>query len=527
MTTSDDRRAAGLATLLLLLAAFLMGVAHAAVLPPWEGFDETAHWSYIQQLADTGRAPRYGADGVSKDIDAYPGPMTYSGAAPFDRTGHLTFRRYRQGGARPISGDPTRYVSDGAPNWQAQHPPLYYALMAPLYRLGHGLGWVDHLLVLRLASWALAFSGFALGVAATARAAQKPAASTMGLGVWTAPIMAAWPLLFPQFFPQFARLGNDSLCLLLIGAAWALWLRLLQGEGRGASAAWLGVVLGLGLLTKAFFLPIGASVGLLLLLRWWTGGRRADHLAQAVLAGALALVIGGWWYLEKAAQTGSITGADEFIKLKQAGGMSALADGFSITELARGLWLMVSAFVWAGSWSLASLPDWLMAAPLALLALLAAGYGWSLRGRGPGRAPLLAWAPLILAAPMAAGLVYHVFVWMAGTSAFTPGWYFHILAAPLGYAAARGWRHPRILAGLAGLTGLYAALAWAFQLSMFSGCAAKLGSDPHYSLSGAGCFIDPHALAMLGHPALGALALTLGAACAVAAAGVAVRAYRF
>ena len=127
--------------------------------------------------------------------------------------------------------------------------------MAPLYRLAHGLGWVDHLLALRLASWALAFAGFALGVAATARAAIRPGAARAGIGPWTAPIMAAWPFLFPQFFPQFARLGNDSLCLLLVGATWALLLRLLQGEGRWASAAALGVVLGLGLLTKAFFLP--------------------------------------------------------------------------------------------------------------------------------------------------------------------------------------------------------------------------------------------------------------------------------
>jgi len=527
MTTSDERRAPWLTTALLLLAVALIGFAHAAVLPPWEGFDETAHWSYIQELADTGHAPRYGADGISRDVDAYRGPMTYSGAEPFDRTGHLTFRRYRQGGAAPIPGGPTRYASDDGPNWQAQHPPLYYALMAPLYRLAHGLGWVDHLLALRLASWALAFAGFALGVAATARAAIRPGAARAGIGPWTAPIMAAWPFLFPQFFPQFARLGNDSLCLLLVGATWALLLRLLQGDGRWATAAALGVVLGLGLLTKAFFLPIGVSVGLILLLRGRTGDRRQDRLAEAALAGVLALAIGGGWYLQKALQTGSITGADEFIKLKQAGGMGALADGFSVTELARGLWLMLSTFVWAGTWSLAALPEGLMAPPLALLALVAVGYGLSLRGRGSERAPLLAWTPLILAAPMAAGLVYHVFVWMAGTSAFTPGWYFHILAAPLGYGVARGWRRPRLLAALTGLTALSTAVAWAAQLSMFSGCAAKLGRDPHYSLAGAACLIDPLALVRLGHPLLGTVALALGAACAAAAAGVAARAYRF
>ena len=54
-------------TWLLLLAVALAGVAHVAFLPPFEGFDETNHFSYIQQMADTGRLPRYGVDKASQD----------------------------------------------------------------------------------------------------------------------------------------------------------------------------------------------------------------------------------------------------------------------------------------------------------------------------------------------------------------------------------------------------------------------------------------------------------------------------
>jgi hypothetical protein len=115
---------------------------------------------------------------------------------------------------------------------------------------------------------------------------------------------------------------------------------------------------------------------------------------------------------------------------------------------------------------------------------------------------------------------------MAGASAVTPGWYFHILAAPLGLAVAIGWRRPRVLAALAAVTAAFTALAWAMQLSMFSGCAAKLGSDKHYNFGGARCFIDPHAFAALGHPALGTTALTLGVLSGLAAAGLALRAFR-
>ena len=509
----SQRRTAGLVTVLLLAAVALVGLAHAALLPPWEGFDETAHWSYIQQLADTGRPPRYGVDGLSADIDRYPGPMTYSGAAPFDRTGRPTFRSYAQDGAPLIFGGPSRYASDSAPNWQAQHPPLYYAVLAPLYRLAQGRGWIDHLLVLRLASYMLAFAGFAVGVLAIWRRGAQ-------FGAWAAAIVAAWPFLFPQFFPEFARLGNDSLCLLFAGLGWACLLELLAGEAGWGAAAALGVVLGLALLTKAFFLPIGASAGALLLARWWIGGRRPAWLGQAVLAGALALAIGGWWYVEKKLETGSLTGSDEFIRLGRAGGSSALVQGFSAGEFTRGLAVIAATFLWAGTWSLARLSELWLAIPAALLLVCGVDYA-----RGLGRGGLVAWAPLALAAPLAAGLVYHVFVWMAGTSAVTPGWYFHILAGPLGLAVALGWRRPRLLGALAGGTAVYTAFAWAYQLSMFSGCAAKLGSDKHYNFAGRACFIDLHALARLTHPGLGFASLGLGVASGLAAAALALYAF--
>jgi len=46
--------------ILLVSAILLIAVGFLAVLPPFEGFDETAHYSSIQQIADTGTIPRYG-----------------------------------------------------------------------------------------------------------------------------------------------------------------------------------------------------------------------------------------------------------------------------------------------------------------------------------------------------------------------------------------------------------------------------------------------------------------------------------
>jgi hypothetical protein len=440
--------------------------------------------------------------------------MAYGTFPPFDRTGRQTYRGYRQAGRAPIAGGPTRYVGADTLNWQAQHPPLYYALMAPLYRAAHGLGWIDHLLVLRLASFAMAFAGLAMGVMATVRLV-KP------IPVWTGPIMAAWPFLFPQFFPEFARLGNDSLCLLLASVAWALLLRLLGGQGRWVSALLLGASLGLGLLSKAFFLPIGAGIAVMLAARWWTAGRPPALLGQAALAGLAALALGAWWYIAKDLQTGALTGSDEFIRFHQAGGFGRIIEAFSPMSLIRGLGVIPGTFAWAGTWSLTRLPEYLLIAPVLLLVLTM----WSYI-RGLSRSDLIGWAPLALAAPFIAGLVYHVVVGMSGIGAATPGWYLHILAAPLGLAVARGWTRPRLLAALAALTALYTAASWAFQLSMFSGCAAKLGDNKHYDLTGAGCFIDLRALSALGHPLLGLMCLAAGVVLAIAAASRAWRAFR-
>ena len=518
MDAGLEARTARLVTWLLLAATLLVGVAHIAFLPPWEGFDETAHWSYVQELADAGRPPRYGADGLSEDTYRYAGPMSYRSAVPFEATGRPTYRSYREAGARPVVGGPSRYTSGRELNWQAQHPPLYYALLAPLHDLLRGAGWLDELMALRLASFAFAYVGLAVGVLVAQR---RGRVGRPGFGPWTAPIMAAWPFLFPQFFPEFARLGNDSLCLLFTGAAWALTLRFLDGEADWLTAAALGLTLGLGLLTKAFFLPIGAGVGVLLLAQAWRGGRRAHDLGRALAAGIVAAAVGGWWYVAKRLETGSFTGADEFIRLGRTGGLATMAQGYSTAELIQGLATLPATFLWAGTWSLARLPDILLLIPAALLGWTAIGYLRRLR-----QADLVGWTPLAFAVPMAVGLVYHIYAWMAGVSAVTPGWYFHILAAPLGFAVALGWRGPRVLAALVTLTGAYTMLAWAWQLSLFSGCAAKLGLDKHYTLSGANCFIDLHALSAVARPGLGVPTAGLGALLAITAGVVAWRAIR-
>jgi hypothetical protein len=480
---------------LMLAAVLLAGLAHLLILPPFEGFDEPAHWSSLSRIAHDGRIPVYGEDRLDAAVRGYPGPHAYSGVPPFDPAFGASYREWEPGRGPGETSPPGTFTPDIAPNWQAQHPPLYYLLMTPVFLASQHLSWVDHFAVLRLASWLMAFTGLVIGAEAACR---RLPGITPGLGG----VMAAWPFLFPQFFPEMARLGNDALCLLL---AALVFRQTLEMEARGhtiRSGALLGLWLGLGLLTKAFFLPISAGGMAWLGWRWLAEGRGTGRLKAMAVTALTAGLIGGWFYVWQLAAHGTPTGGDEFIRFAEEGSVLAgLAENFSLPALVRGLAAIAGSFAWAGTWSLTRPPEILLAGPVLLMGFVLARCLWRARSLPP--AALL---PLFMAAPMAAGLVYHLLVRIAftGAGSGTPGWYLHILAPALIVAVAAGWRGSRLIApALAAWSAGLLALGMTLQLSLFSGCAGK-GPGRRYDLSASDCLIDTAQLSALGRPGLAA-----------------------
>ena len=503
---------------LFTFATLITGLGWLALLPPMEGFDETAHFSYIQQIADTGTIPVFGNSFLSRDVQRYREqlPTPYASMPPFDSNGAITYQRFF---GKPVSADarreltsPRRFAPSAEPNWQSQHPPLYYLAMAPLYRVSAAWSWPAQFLLMRVVSWLIAMTGLVLGIVAAYRYwpdDDRAAAAT---------VSAAWPFLVPMFFPEMARLGNDSLCLLVAGAVWYVLMRMVAVGARRRDAALLGVLLGLGLLTKAFFLPITGGVIAFLALR------REFRIAGIALA--LAALVGGPWYIYKFLSYGVATGAYEQVLLAEQGGLLAgLAASFNVTALAHGIAGIVATTSWAGTWSLARLPD-VFRLPLVLL--LAIPLGAYTFGLIRTRVSDIVWAPVWIVGAVVAGLVHHVLVRIAlsGEGTGTPGWYLHLLAGPLGFAYAVGvlrmtrWKIARLLLlTLSTYTlGYFAVVSW-LQLLMYSGCVAKVGAVKYYGLpTGASCMTDVVALyrrlSLIAEPAAGlaflALGLTLG-----------------
>ena len=161
-------------TIILLASSLVFGLCHVAALPPFEGFDEYQHYAYIQQIAKTGTWPRFG-DKASRYIEDYvafaPGPL--AGGAKYDYADFFAGNADRIEEVRRAVNDarePPPSVEPGTvPNWEAQHPPLFYALLAPFYLASQTWSLGHQLLLLRSGSYLLAWLSLCVAVIAAAR----------------------------------------------------------------------------------------------------------------------------------------------------------------------------------------------------------------------------------------------------------------------------------------------------------------------------------------------------------------------
>jgi hypothetical protein len=467
---------------------------------------------------------------MSKAVEEYAvtAPLPYSSVAPFEANGGLTYRAFfLDSSPEAVSratalvherpGAPRRYVPGTKGNLEAQHPPLYYLALAPVYLATRRLSWGAHLFSLRFTSYLMAWVALILGVYACAttdssafggsRASQK--AAILGIGLW--------PVLMPSWFPDMARLGNDSLSALILAGVWLVSVRAVSHELSIGHALTLGALLGAGCLTKAFFVPVTIGV-----LGFWSFGAReltrtralAPHLLRVTLVLLAVTSIAAWWYVGHWRPSGVALGL-------HAGFTQALLDKFSVAEWVRGHAAFVTTIAWCGTWSLAR-PPYVFLAPLAGTVLVVAGaYAAALR-RFPART--VVWLPAWLVVPLTLGLSYEVLVRLAwnGEGRGTNGYYLHFLAPALGTAVGVGlgaqWPRSTVRRVVAGLT-VYAvlfevAVSWA-QVMLFSGWLFKSGSNRFYQIPGPlPAFLGlPDALtrlAVLAYPIVGATAWVVG-----------------
>jgi len=382
---------------------------------------------------------------------------------------------------------------------------------------------VTRIFLLRLASFLLALAGVALGLLAS-RHPHTPLKSDPSVVGFV-----FYPLVLPMFFPEFTRLGNDSLCLFLVGAIAFLLSKWLKDENNKTLSVAIGITLGLGLLTKAFFIPIVTALSVFLVVRMFRDQRQPKtyfiHWQNLLLILLPAVLIGGGWYVYKFAVFGTFIGSDDSIRLANQGGLATnLKQNFSLYGIVRGLVVTLVSYSWAGTWSLTRLSPLLHLPLLGLAAWIFGAFVVQLKHR-----PLtdLAWLPIFLFGAFGCGFFYHVIISLAiNGNGNTPGWYLHILmpwvAPVLGIGLVsllQNRRNKPFVIGLLVYAALFQLIALWAQLSLFTGCATK-SNDKYYAFSDHALCLDQapmlmERLSVLGWPILATIGFGGGLVCAL------------
>lgn len=248
--------------ILLAVAAAARLLVQSAAMPPYAGLDEAYHVARFAFVAEEGRNPRIDEKSippyVARSIAAQPGF-----AAAWPTRAAFADRRLTADDLHPYT----------APNYEAQHPSLYYSLASLLMPRTTQLG---ELRFLRLASVFFAL----ITVLATA---------FIGVRVAGPPGMLAGALLVavPTWQTLVVRASNDALACAAIAVAFAI-----SFTAPKTPRGWIVEALAwaLALATKLYAWPASVGVFALWFVQRAPWKRRFTVMGAGAVAVALTLV---------------------------------------------------------------------------------------------------------------------------------------------------------------------------------------------------------------------------------------------
>lgn len=382
---------------LLLWSCFILRATfYACAIPLWEGFDEYSHYARIEYLATHAFEPSRDTP-VPEDVARTLGELpTRNGGKSFDEYWKLTPAQRRASFSVPQA-----FI------YEKQQPPLFYWVLAALYRVLGNASLVSRVISMRIFCVLLASVCVPIGFLIARQVFGK-----LSVALAATTLIAAMPLL--TF--TATHIANDALA---IGLGALVILLALRRQGLA-----LGLALGAALLTKATFL---AFLPPILLLLFFRTTRKAAAMA---LCGAVA--IAAWWYSNTWITTGSLTG--NFLLMQPS-----LAQ--MLWNIPRLDWLKAAdfgwmTFVWTGNWSFLVVRSWMYRLMAVLVILAMAGIVQLLRKRNREIALLSAFL-----GSFALSIGYFALGTFTATGhpgAF--GWYACSLAGPFAVAMIAGLR---------------------------------------------------------------------------------------
>lgn len=277
----------------LLLLFLAKGIVMAIIFPPFTGHDEVAHYAYLQYVAVEHRVP------IVPDLEKWR--ATHSNDT-FDKipTGLWKYCSYVTSDWYHGCNDPTW---KNTPVWQvsfagkffpsgwvytANHPPLYYVLMTPLYWLSQHQSPEIQLRIMRFA--AIPFGLLTVLFAFLTTRVLFPRDQFLLVAVPT------FVALQPQISYESAMLNNDILAICVMSAILYVLVRGLRNHFRWSTCVLVGALLGIGLISKTTTVTAAPIIALAMVLGLgWKNYR--EWVAKGAVVGFVTLLFAWPWYL--------------------------------------------------------------------------------------------------------------------------------------------------------------------------------------------------------------------------------------
>jgi 4-amino-4-deoxy-L-arabinose transferase-like glycosyltransferase len=283
--------------LLIILVVYVakQGLA-VAIFPPFTGHDEVAHFAYIETVATEHRVPQI------IDLNAYRAEWNATRRATGDYlpADLYPYCRYvldwycSTYPGSPWLANPPKTVILGSEyyptGWQyaANHPPLYYLLMAPLYKAfeHESPAFQEHVIRVAAIPFGLIVVIFAFLLAELLFPGDLFMISTV----------TAFVAFQPQISYEAAMVNNDITAIAAFSVMLYLLARCLRYGVTWRLAALIGANLGIGLLFKSTMLVSIPLIAVAIVL-----GAGVNRWREWVAKGAFVAVLAGFfcwpWYL--------------------------------------------------------------------------------------------------------------------------------------------------------------------------------------------------------------------------------------